>query len=85
MQTMELMERRPQTAECMEPSPRDLDRRIETIMHVKALGEELSPTRERHFRKMVRLARDGAASPKSTTRIAASSILDVLGLELCDE
>lgn len=84
MRTMELVES-PERTESMDLGQEELDRRIAEIMHVKALCGKLRPARERHFSEMIRLARDGAASIQPANRIAASSILDMVALEVCDE
>lgn len=84
MQTMELVER-PEAAERTEPGQGELDRRIENIMRVKALSGKLRPARERHFSEMMQFAQERAASSNAANRTVASSTLDVLALELCDE
>jgi hypothetical protein len=63
----------------------EVERRIQDLLHVKALCGPLKPAKERHFIEVIGCARRDAAARSSSEDGAIRSALDLLSLELCDD
>lgn len=63
----------------------EVERRIQNLLHVKALCGPLKPEKERRFAELIGCARRDAASRCSSEDGAIRLALDLLSLELCDD
>ncbi len=62
-----------------------IDRRLQDLLHVKALCGPLKPAKERRFAEVIGCARRNAVSCTSSEDGAIRLALDLLSLELCDD
>ena len=63
----------------------EVERRIQDLLHVKAVCGPLKPAKERRFVEVIGCARRDAASRCSSEDGTIRLALDLLSLELCDD